>query len=132
MSKHPGLKQYLANWTGDSETRAAVSRTIEAIAEACVEISALVARGPLAGELGAEKGDNTDGDTQKALDLIANDLIIEALHDAPVSCLVSEELEEPCPINKGAPLFVATDPLDGSSNIDNSTWSWSSWNRFAK
>ena len=55
-----------------------ISRTIEAIAEACIEISALVARGPLAGELGAEKGDNEDGDTQKALDLIANDLIIEA------------------------------------------------------
>ncbi|MCP4048875.1 MAG: class 1 fructose-bisphosphatase [Gammaproteobacteria bacterium] len=118
MSIHPGLKEYLANWTGDSEERIAVSLTIEAIAEACIEISALVARGPLAGELGAEKGDNTDGDTQKALDLIANDLIIEALHDAPVSCLVSEELEEPNTINKGAPLSVATDPLDGSSNID--------------
>ena len=118
MSKHPALKQYLADWTGDSGIRLAISQTIEALADACIEISALVARGPLAGELGAEKGDNTDGDTQKALDLIANDLIIEALHDAPVSCLVSEELEEPCSINKGAPLYVATDPLDGSSNID--------------
>ena len=118
MSKHPGLKEYLTNWTGDSEDRIAISRTIEAIAAACMEISALVARGPLAGELGAEQGDNTDGDTQKALDLIANDLIIEALHDAPVSCLVSEELEEARSINQGAPLFVATDPLDGSSNID--------------
>ena len=118
MSKHPALKEYLANWTGDSDLRLAVSRTIESVAEACIEISALVARGQLAGELGAEKGDNMDGDTQKALDLIANDLIIEALHHAPVSCLVSEELEEPCSINKGAPLFVATDPLDGSSNID--------------
>lgn len=118
MSKHPGLKQYLANWTGDLEIRRDISLTIEAIAEACIEISALVARGPLAGELGAEKGDNEDGDTQKALDLIANDLLIEALHAAPVSCLVSEELKDPCPIELGAPLFVATDPLDGSSNID--------------
>ena len=118
MSKHPGLKQYLEDWTGDSDLRLAVSRTIEALAEACIEISALVARGPLAGELGAVKGDNVDGDRQKALDLIANDLIIEALHDAPVSCLVSEELEAPFPVNKGAPLIVATDPLDGSSNID--------------
>ncbi len=32
MSKHPGLKLYLANWTGDSEIRSAISRTIEAIA----------------------------------------------------------------------------------------------------
>ena len=118
MSKYPGLKQYLANWTGDSDIRRDISQTIEAIADACIEISALVARGPLAGELGAEKGDNEDGDTQKALDLIANDLLIEALHTAPVSCLVSEELKDPCPINMGAPLFVATDPLDGSSNID--------------
>lgn len=118
MSKYPGLKEYLANWSGDSDDRIALSRTIEAIAAACMDISALVARGPLAGELGAEKGDNVDGDTQKALDLIANDLIIEALHDAPVSCLVSEELDEPSVINRGAPLFVATDPLDGSSNID--------------
>ena len=118
MSEHPSLKQYLADWTGDSEMRSATTRTIEAIAAACIEISALVARGPLAGELGAIKGDNVDGDTQKALDLIANDLIIEAMHNAPVACLVSEELEEPRPINKGAPLFVTTDPLDGSSNID--------------
>jgi fructose-1,6-bisphosphatase I len=118
MSKYPGMKHYLANWTGDSDIRRDISLTIEAIAEACIEISALVARGPLAGELGAEKGDNEDGDTQKALDLIANDLVIEALYSAPVSCLVSEELKEPCPINIGAPLFVATDPLDGSSNID--------------
>jgi fructose-1,6-bisphosphatase I len=118
MSEYPGLKNYLADWAGDSETRIAVSRTIEAIAAACVDISALVARGPLAGELGAEKGDNVDGDTQKALDLIANDLIIEAMHNAPVACLVSEELEEPSVIKKGAPLFVTTDPLDGSSNID--------------
>jgi fructose-1,6-bisphosphatase I len=118
MSKHPGLKKYLADWTGDSNIRLAISQTIEALADACIEISALLARGPLVGELGAEKGDNTDGDTQKALDLIANDLIIEALHAAPVSCLVSEELTEPCSINIGAPLFVTTDPLDGSSNID--------------
>jgi len=118
MNKHPGLKHYLANWTGKSELRRDIALTIEAIAEACIEISALVARGPLAGELGAEKGDNADGDIQKALDLIANDLIVEALYAAPVSCLVSEELREPRPINKNAPLFVATDPLDGSSNID--------------
>lgn len=118
MGVHPGLKDYLAARAADSEILPAVAETIEAMATACIEISELVARGPLAGELGAEQGDNADGDTQKALDLIANDLIIEALYAAPVSCLVSEELRDPRQINKGAPLFVATDPLDGSSNID--------------
>jgi fructose-1,6-bisphosphatase I len=118
MSEYPTLKNYLADWANQSDDRIAITQTIEMIGEACIEISALVARGPLAGELGAEQGDNADGDTQKALDLIANDLIIEAIQAAPVACLVSEELEKPFPIKKGAPLYVATDPLDGSSNID--------------
>jgi len=118
MSEYPTLKNHLVDWANDSTDKIAIAQTIETIAEACIEISALVARGPLAGELGAEQGDNADGDTQKALDLIANDLIIEAIQSAPVACLVSEELEDPFPIKKGAPLYVATDPLDGSSNID--------------
>ena len=118
MSEPPTLKRYLADWAKDSDDKPAVAQTIETIAQACIEISALVARGPLAGELGAEQGDNTDGDKQKALDLIANDLIIEAIQAAPIACLVSEELEKPFTMKKGAPLFVATDPLDGSSNID--------------
>ena len=118
MSEYPTLKNYLADWANEANDKIAIAQTIETIAEACIEISALVARGALAGELGAEQGDNADGDTQKALDLIANDLIIEAIQAAPVACLVSEELEEPFQIKKGAPLYVATDPLDGSSNID--------------
>jgi len=118
MTTYPTLKKHLADWAHNADDKADIALTIETIAEACIEISALVARGPLAGELGAEQGDNADGDTQKALDLIANDFIIEAIQSAPVACLVSEELEEPLPIKKGAPLYIATDPLDGSSNID--------------
>ncbi len=118
MSEYPTLKHYLTEWAIDCEDKLAIAQTVTAIAEACIEISALVARGPLAGELGAEQGSNSDGDTQKALDLIANDLIIEAIQAAPVACLVSEELAEPLPLKQGAPLYVATDPLDGSSNID--------------
>jgi len=118
MTEFPTLNYFLADWAQDAEDRHAISQTIEAIAEACIEISSLVARGPLAGNLSAEEGDNVDGDTQKALDLIANDLIIEAIQHAPVACLVSEELKDPFPIKKDAPLYVTTDPLDGSSNID--------------
>jgi fructose-1,6-bisphosphatase I len=59
-----------------------------------------------------------DGDTQAALDLRANDLIMEELRNAPVACVASEELDLPQGLNSDAPLCVAIDPLDGSSNID--------------
>ena len=118
MNEFPTLKRYLAGWANDCEDKLAIAQTIESITEACIEISALVARGPLAGELGAEQGHNADGDKQKALDLIANDLIIEAVQEAPVACLVSEELAEPFSVREDAILYVAIDPLDGSSNID--------------
>ena len=55
---------------------------------------------------------------QKELDIRANDLIVEELRAAPVAWLASEELDNPIELNRGAPLYVAIDPLDGSSNID--------------
>ena len=57
-------------------------------------------------------------DPQKDVDIRANDLIVETLKAAPVATLASEELEWALPINPGAPLAVAVDPIDGSSNID--------------
>ncbi len=52
------------------------------------------------------------------MDLITNEKFIEALRRAPVAAVVSEELSEPLGLKDGAPLVVAIDPLDGSSNID--------------
>jgi fructose-1,6-bisphosphatase I len=98
-----------------------IATTVLAIATAAQSISTLIARGRLAGDLGAERGDNSDGDTQKELDLVANEIILAALKDAPVAWIVSEELEQPAQGKSNAPLVVAIDPLDGSSNIDTNT-----------
>lgn len=68
--------------------------------------------------LGTASGDHFAGEVQKALDVIANDLVIAALASAPVAAVVSEELDHAVELNPGAPLLVAVDPLDGSSNID--------------
>jgi fructose-1,6-bisphosphatase I len=95
--------------------------TVLAIAAAAQRISTLIGRGRLAGDLAAARGDNTDGDTQRELDLVANEIILTALQDAPVAWVVSEELEQPAEGKVGAPLVVAVDPLDGSSNIDTNT-----------
>lgn len=118
MPSPPGLDQQLAEWAGDEPVRAAVAATIHAIAGASIRISEIVARGALAGPLGQATGVKSGCDDQKAFDLIANDEIIAALEAAPVAALVSEEMARPLQLTAGAPLLVATDPIDGSSNID--------------
>ncbi len=112
------LEDYLAGWARNGEVRAA-AKTVLSLAGAGTEISGLIARGPLAGSMSAVVGRHGDGDSQKELDRITNDLIIEALKGAPVALIASEELEAPLATGADdAPLCVAIDPLDGSSNID--------------
>lgn len=116
---HPiDLGAYLDRWAQGDATRAAVGVSIVRLSEACRQISSLVSRGPLSGPLGAETGKQSGADPQKDVDLRANDLIVAALKGAPVASLASEELERALPLNPGAPLAVAVDPVDGSSNID--------------
>jgi fructose-1,6-bisphosphatase I len=91
---------------------------LQALSHACRAISQIIGAGALAGALGATRRDHGAGDAQKELDVLANDLIIASLTAAPVAALVSEELDEVVPLLEGAPLLVAVDPLDGSSNID--------------
>lgn len=116
MKPFETLKNHLQSETDAGES--SVAETILCLAKAMIQISQLVARGPLAGAMGVPRGDNADGDVQKELDIVANDAVVEALQDAPISCLVSEEFEEPRVMRPNAPLFVAIDPLDGSSNIE--------------
>jgi fructose-1,6-bisphosphatase I len=129
------LEQYLVNWAGEDERLVAIATTLRTVAGACREISHIFGAGAVGGALGYARGpvrldgrntgnggerggDHFAGEVQKALDVIANDLIIAALASAPVAAVVSEELDHAVELNEGAPLLVATDPLDGSSNID--------------
>jgi fructose-1,6-bisphosphatase I len=118
MIEHQTLTQHLAEWHGEDDLRRAVARTVSTIADACCAIAEIIALGPLAGKLGADRGQNVDGDIQAELDLRANRLLLDELKTAPVACVVSEELELPDGFDPAAPLCVAIDPLDGSSNID--------------
>ncbi|MDP4023514.1 class 1 fructose-bisphosphatase [Methylobacterium sp. NEAU 140] len=91
--------------------------TIAAIAAAAVDISEVIGRGALGGDLAATGETNSDGDVQKALDVIAHERVTEALRGAPVAFVASEEADAVMVLDAGAPLAVAIDPLDGSSNI---------------
>jgi fructose-1,6-bisphosphatase I len=118
LAELQNLERHLNDWADHDPRRMDVARTVEAIAETAARVSVLIARGPLAGALGAVVGDNADGDAQKELDVRADEMFVEALRGAPVAVYGSEERETPLVLNEAAPLAVAIDPLDGSSNID--------------
>jgi len=114
----PPLDEQLSAWAADSPHRSAIAQTVNALARVCAAISHLVGAGALAGALGATRKEHGAGDSQKELDVRANDMLVEGLRQAPVAALASEEMAEPIELNPHGTLLVAVDPLDGSSNID--------------
>jgi len=118
VSSAPILAQHLSGWAADSRERTAIAHTVNALAEVCGAISQLVGAGALAGALGATRKEHGAGDSQKELDVRANDMLVAGLREVPVASLASEELAEPIELNPDGTLIVAIDPLDGSSNID--------------
>ena len=89
---------------------------------ACKKIADLVNKGDLVNVLGSVESQNVQGETQKKLDVIANDLMIDALqHNGHIGALASEEMADIHQLPPDKPrgsYLVLTDPLDGSSNID--------------
>jgi fructose-1,6-bisphosphatase I len=86
---------------------------------ACKDIAHRLQLGSLAGVLGSAEQENVQGECQKKLDVIANDLIKDCLAGIPsVKGLASEEEELPVACNAKGEYLVLFDPLDGSSNID--------------
>jgi fructose-1,6-bisphosphatase I len=97
----------------------AVAGAIEAFANASIEISEIIGRGALAGVTGKLRGvENADGDMQKDLDILADQIIRRALKYVRYAALASEESEEPEIKDMSERISIAYDPLDGSSNIE--------------
>ena len=92
------------------------------IVTACKRIAHDVNKGALIGVLGSAGSENVQGETQKKLDVITNEIFIESNQwGGHLAAMASEEMEDVYPIParypKGKYLLVF-DPLDGSSNID--------------
>jgi fructose-1,6-bisphosphatase I len=95
---------------------------IETIARACKAISTRVNKGALADGLGAAATKNVHGEAQKTLDVLSNEILLEANEwGGNLAALASEEMDDPKPIPTHYPrgeYLLLFDPLDGSSNID--------------
>ncbi len=118
MNQPQPLAAYFAGWAANRPARLAVAATISALATVSIEIAELVGQGALAGPLGRSTGKKGEVDEQKEIDLLANNRIVDVLRGAPVAAVASEEMDAPLLLDAKAPLIVAVDPLDGSSNID--------------
>jgi fructose-1,6-bisphosphatase I len=95
---------------------------LEVVARACKRISLAVTKGALGEVLGSTESENIQGEVQKKLDIIANEVLIEANEwGGHLAAMASEEMDDiyvvPHRFPKGEYLLMF-DPLDGSSNID--------------
>jgi fructose-1,6-bisphosphatase I len=114
------MAKKLADFLNEQGAPADLLKLLQGVITACVTISDEVRRGALAGILGEAGSDNVQGEHQKKLDVIANDILLEAGLAAGAYAVASEEMEAPV-VSKGpgaSDYLLLFDPLDGSSNID--------------
>ncbi|MFX9871656.1 class 1 fructose-bisphosphatase [Acinetobacter baumannii] len=111
------LSQFLQQEKGNLTPE--LAQVIDTIAATCKTIDQALQKGALAGILGSAGNENVQGETQKKLDVISNDYLIDALKVHPhVGGLASEELDDFTAAQENGEYLVLFDPLDGSSNID--------------
>ena len=123
MSNRISLTRYLVEKQRlDDHIPGQLRLLLEVVARACKTISHAVNKGALGGVLGSAGSENVQGEVQKKLDIIANEVLIEANEwGGHLAAMASEEMNNiylvPNRYPRGEYLLLM-DPLDGSSNID--------------
>ena len=120
------LTRYLIEHERNDDGRVPLSPSlrllIEVVARACKQIAHEVGKGALGGVLGEAGTGNIQGEAQKKLDVIANEILLEANEwGGHLAAMASEEMATVFPIPEHYPrgeYLLLFDPLDGSSNID--------------
>lgn len=109
-------QRHIAGATGD------FTSLLNDIVTACKVISSMVNHGELMGVLGQAGSENVQGEDQKKLDVISNEVFLKTNEWAGhLAAMASEEMEAVYPIPSHYPkgkYLLTFDPLDGSSNID--------------
>ncbi|MFZ6648053.1 class 1 fructose-bisphosphatase [Undibacterium sp. TJN25] len=121
--KRVSLTQYLVEEQRlNNSIPAELRLLIEVVARACKTISHAVGKGALGEVLGTAGSENVQGEVQKKLDILSNEILLEANEwGGHLAAMASEEMESIHPIPHRYPkgeYMLLFDPLDGSSNID--------------
>ncbi|MCB1560047.1 MAG: class 1 fructose-bisphosphatase, partial [Xanthomonadales bacterium] len=95
---------------------------LEVVGRACKAIAVAVGRGALGNVLGNAGAVNVQGEAQKKLDVLSNEILLQANEwGGHLAAIASEEMDDPHLIPHRYPkgnYLLVFDPLDGSSNID--------------
>jgi fructose-1,6-bisphosphatase I len=123
MAKSISLTQYLVEQQREhGHIPAELRLLIEVVARACKHIAISVNKGALGGVLGSAGTENVQGEVQKKLDVISNEVLIEANEwGGHLAAMASEEMDTIHVVPNRYPqgeYLLLFDPLDGSSNID--------------
>ncbi|PIE37768.1 MAG: class 1 fructose-bisphosphatase [Gammaproteobacteria bacterium] len=122
MPAGPSLKEFLATAHDNGTIPGDLEQLLAETVTACKIIGYNVQRGGLLDVLGAEGHVNVQGEEQKKLDVITNDILIEHMQQTNLLAgMASEEMQDCLPAPEGEPkgrYLLVFDPLDGSSNID--------------
>ncbi|MFT6533928.1 MAG: fructose-1,6-bisphosphatase I [Limimaricola cinnabarinus] len=125
MQSRKTLAQFLNEERFPHGADESLTRLLSDVATACKRIAVALQQAAFTGQHGSEGTQNVQGETQKKLDVIANDIFLECCEPGGTLCaMVSEEMEEihlvPPHLPRGQYVLLF-DPLDGSSNIDVNT-----------
>ena len=116
------LSKFVIEQTRNTPDQSDLGALLIDVAAAVKSISAIVAKGALNGNDGALESTNVQGEVQKKLDVLTNDIFLHHCEwGGQLAGMVSEEMEDLHPIPGEYPrgrYLLLFDPLDGSSNSD--------------
>ncbi|KAL4448247.1 hypothetical protein ABPG75_005466 [Micractinium tetrahymenae] len=117
--------QTLTTWLLDLEKEGVIDNelaaVISSISTACKQIGSLVNRAGISNLTGLAGEQNVQGEDQKKLDVISNEVFANCLRSSGrTGVIASEEEDQPVAVEEtySGDYVVVFDPLDGSSNID--------------
>ncbi|GIL47688.1 hypothetical protein Vafri_4444, partial [Volvox africanus] len=115
----------LTTWLLKEEMKGTIdgelATVISSVALACKQISSLVNRAGISNLTGVAGNQNVQGEDQKKLDVVSNEVFKNCLASCGrTGVIASEEEDQPVAVEEtySGNYIVVFDPLDGSSNID--------------
>jgi len=122
VTKHIKISEFLKQHL-QGEHSIALNAILSDVVNACKKIAVAIDKGALAGNMGSLGSENIQGEVQKALDVITNDIFIETCQQSGyIAGMASEEMVDVIEIDdenkKNGDYLLMFDPLDGSSNVN--------------